>query len=243
MTQDNTGFNFDGTVTYTYDGFDLMTIDDDRTLGGSFFGFVERFSTTEMNVDGVDVPAGTLLEFERSGVLETYHYYAPDHPDIAALAHPAFYVREVIHSNPGGPVLRTDRYSYAPATAAVGTTAVACTLSACTTGDITKCEGDPPEVVPIERTQTLEFNEHGQLIHDGATVYDYTANTPTDFHELVCARPFSHPRPIAYPLDTQTFGATVNDFTYDGSHNLTQVETGQGAQTAVWTYLYDCWEP
>jgi len=30
---------------------------------------------------------------------------------------------------------------------------------------------------------------------------------------------------------------------YDGSHNLTEVETGTGAQTAVWIYLYDCWEP
>jgi len=44
-------------------------------------------------------------------------------------------------------------------------------------------------------------------------------------------------------LDTQTAGAFVNDFAYDGSHNLTEVEIGTGAQTAVWTYLYDCWEP
>ncbi len=246
VTQDNTGLNFSGTVTYTYDGFDLMSIDDDRTVGGLSTDFVEHFSTTEMNVDGVNVPAGTLLEVERSGggFLETYHYYAPDHSDIAALAHPAFYVREVIHSNTGGPVLRTDRYSYAPATPTVGATAISCTQWICNTGDVTRCEGVPPEVIPIVgEPQTLEFNEHGQLIQVGTTVYDYTANTPIDFHELVCAKPFTHPRPIAYPLDTQTAGAFVNDYTYDGSHNLTEVETGQGAQTAVWTYLYDCWEP
>lgn len=245
VTQDNTGLNFSGTVTYTYDGFDLMTINDDRTVGGLSTNFVEHFSTTEMNVDGVNVPAGTLLEVERSGggLVETYRYYAPDHSDIAALAHPAFYVREVIHGNPGGPVLRTDRYSYAPATPAVGTTAIACTQWICNTGDVTKCEGGTPEVSPSESTQTLEFNEHGQLIQAGATVYDYTANTPTNFHELVCAKPFSHPRPIAYPLDTRTFGAFVTDFTYDGSHNLTEVEMGTAPQTAVWTYVYDCWGP
>ncbi|MBW2161547.1 MAG: hypothetical protein JRH14_16525 [Deltaproteobacteria bacterium] len=43
----------------------------------------------------------------------------------------------------GNPVLRTDRYSYAPATAAVGTTAIACTKWICNTGDVTKCEGEP----------------------------------------------------------------------------------------------------
>lgn len=246
VTEDTTMFGVSGTVTYTYDGFDLMSIADDRNVGGLSIDFVEHFSTTEMNVDGVDVPAGTLLEVERSGggFLETYLYYAPDHSDIAALAHPAFYVREVIHGNLGGPVLRTDRYSYAPATPTVGATAIECTKWICNTGDVTKCEGPTPEVAPIEQTQTLDFNENGQLVQSGVgTVYNYTADTPTKFHELVCARPFSHPRPIAYPLDTQIFAPTVTDFTYDGSNNLIEVETGARGETVVWTYLYDCWQP